>query len=204
MNPNQEEYSIDYLNQISVSPKKPGLDKKFLFMIGGGLGIVLLLVAAVAIFGSVSGGGASPTKLQTLSVRLETLGAVTKDAKKQIKSNTLRVANANLMIFLTDANRDIVAPLANAGVDVKKIDKSIQTKYNGDTLKKTLEDARLNAVYDRTYAREMSYELETLQALMKEIYQSTKSKSMKDFITSTDSSLVSIRKQLTEYNDSTS
>lgn len=204
MNPNQDEYSIDYLNQISATPKKSGLDKKFLFIIGGVLGIALLLVAAIAIFGSISQGGASPSKLQTLFVRLETLGEISKDAKKNIKSNPLRIANANLMIFLTDANRDVVGPLGKSGVDVKKIDKSIETKFSGDELTKTLEDARLNAIYDRTYAREMSYELETLQALMAEIYESTNSKSMKEFIVSTDDSLVSIRKQLTEYNDTTS
>lgn len=173
-------------------------------MIGGGLALVVVLFIAVVVFGSISNGGASPTKLQTLYVRLDTLGKISSEAKKQIKSNSLRATNASLIIFLTDANHDIVAPLTKSGVNVKKIDKSIAKKFGGDQLKLTLEDARLLATYDVVYAREMNYELETLQLLMKEIYDSTKSKSMKEFITSTDDSLVTIRKQLTEFTGSTS
>lgn len=204
MNPNQDQYSIDYLNQISTTPQKPGFDKKFLLLIGGGLLLVVVLFIAVAVIGSISQGGASPQKLQTLYVRLETLGTISNEAKKQIKSNSLRATNASLVIFLTDANHDIVDPLGKSGVNVKKIDKSISQKFGGDELKQTLEEARLLATYDVVYAREMNYELETLQLLMKEIYDSTKSKSMKEFITSTDESLVTIRKQLTEFNGSTS
>lgn len=204
MNPNQDQYSIDYLNQISATPQKPGFDKKFLLLIGGGLLLVIVLFIAVAVIGSISQGGASPQKLQTLYVRLETLGTISNEAKKQIKSNSLRATNASLVIFLTDANHDVVDPLGKSGVNVKKIDKSISQKFGGDELKQTLEEARLLATYDVVYAREMNYELETLQLLMKEIYDSTKSKSMKEFITSTDDSLVTIRKQLTEFSGSTS
>ncbi len=204
MNPNQDQYSIDYLNQISTTPQKPGFDKKFLLLIGGGLLLVIVLFIAVAVIGSISQGGASPQKLQTLYVRLETLGTISNEAKKQIKSNSLRATNASLVIFLTDANHDVVDPLTKSGVNVKKIDKSISQKFGGDELKQTLEEARLLATYDVVYAREMNYELETLQLLMKEIYDSTKSKSMKEFITSTDDSLVTIRKQLTDFSGSTS
>lgn len=204
MNPNQDQYSIDYLNQISTTPQKPGFDKKFLLLIGGGLLLVIVLFIAVAVIGSISQGGASPQKLQTLYVRLETLGTISNEAKKQIKSNSLRATNASLVIFLTDANHDVVDPLIKSGVNVKKIDKSISQKFGGDELKQTLEEARLLATYDVVYAREMNYELETLQLLMKEIYDSTKSKSMKEFITSTDDSLVTIRKQLTDFSGSTS
>ncbi len=202
MNPNQEEYSIDYLNQIAVQPKKPGLDKKFLILIGGGL---LLAIALVIILISISGsGGASPSKLQAIFIRFSTLDTVARDAKKNIKSSTLRVTNANLMIFLTDANRDIVAPFTTAGITKDKIDPTIKAKYSGEKLKQTLEDARLNATFDRTYAREMSYELTTLQALMKEVYTATGSKSMKDFLVTTEDNLSTIRDQLAQFNDSTS
>ena len=204
MNPNQEEYSIDYLNQISTAPKKSGLDKKFLFLIGGGLGLAILLVIGLVIYSSISTGGASPAKLQTLFVRLETLGEVSKNAQKNIKNNPLRVANANLTIFLTNANRDIVAPLTDAGVDTKKIDKTVTAKYSSEKLDKSLEDARLNALYDRTYAREINYELETLEALMKEIYSSTKNVELKEFLNSTDDNFSTIRTQLSTYSDTTS
>ncbi|MEO5950750.1 MAG: hypothetical protein ABIQ04_04860 [Candidatus Saccharimonadales bacterium] len=202
MNPNQEEYSIDYLNQIAAPAKKPGLDKKFLLLIGGGLLFAIILVVVLVSLGN--GGNASPSKLQTLEARINTLSTISTSAKQNIKSNSLRTTNANLIIFLTNADRDGTAPLLAAGVAKDKIDKAITAAESGDTLKKTLEDARLNATYDRTYAREMDYQLETLSALMKGIYESTSSKSMKDFLDTTDTNLATIRKQLSDFSDTTS
>lgn len=202
MYPNQEEYPIDYLNNIAAPAKKPGLDKKFLFMVGGGLLAAIILV--IILISAGSSGGASSSNLQTLSVRLETLSAVTKTAQKVIRSNTLRTTNANLMVFLTNATTDLKAPLTSAGITHDKIDKTILSKNDGTQLKKTLEDARLNiTAYDRTYASEMSHELGTLHALMQNIYQSTNSKSMKDVLVKADDNLTSVLKQVDSFDDTT-
>ena len=76
----------------------------------------------------------------------------------------------------------------------------ITASENGEKLKTTLEDARLNATFDRTYAREMSYQLETVAALMKDIYTNTNSKSLKTFLEATDNNLQPIKQQLAEFN----
>lgn len=197
MQPEQNQYPIDYLNQIAPEAPKQGMNNKLFFMlIGGGL-LVAIIVGVLAL----TSGSSGPTqKMQTLSARMATLQTISSDSQKNIKSGALRSTNSTLNIFLTNANRDIAEPLSKNGVDVKKIDKSIQTKENGEALKAELEDARLNAIFDRVYAREMSYQLETIAALMKEIYTSTGSKSLKEFLENTDSNLQPIKQQLADFN----
>ncbi len=197
MNPDQNPYPIDYLNQIAPEQPKTGMNNKLFFMlIGGGL-LVAIIVGILAL---TTGGNGPTQKMQTLSARLTTLQKVSSDSQKTIKSGTLRSTNSTLTILLTNANRDIAEPLSKNGVDVKKIDKSIQTKENGSKLTEELEDARLNAIFDRVYAREMSYQLETVTALMKQIYNSTGSKSLKEYLEATDTNLQPVMKQLADFN----
>ena len=196
-NPNQSPYSIDYLNQIAPQQKKPGMSNKLFLMIAGG---ALLLAIIVGIFALSGGANGSTQKMQTLAARLTTLQTISDKAQKNIKSNELRSSNSSLTIFLTNANHDIATPFSKNGVDVKKIDKTITTKEAGTALTKTLDDARLNAVYDRTYAREMGYQLDTVAALMKDIYTNTKSKSLKDFLVATDNNLLPIKNQFKEFS----
>ena len=197
MNPEDNQYSIDYLNQIAPQQKKSGLGNRLFFaIIGGGI----LLAVIVGFFALSSGAGGPTEKMQTLAARLITLQSVADKSQKTIKSGTLRSTNSNLAIFLTNANRDIVDPLKNNGITIEKIDKKITAAENGDKLTKTLEDARLNAVFDRVYAREMGYQLDTVASLMTEIYDKSNSKSLKEFMVATDKNLEPIKKQLTDFN----
>lgn len=197
MNPDQNPYPIDYLNQIAPQAPKQGINNKLFFLlIGGGL-LIAIIVGVLAL---TSGNNGPTQKIQTLAARLTTLQSIAGDAQKNIKSGQLRTTNSTLNIFLTNANRDIIEPLSKNGVDIKKIDKSIQAKENGEKLKAELEDARLNATFDRTYAREMSFQLETVAALMKDIYQNSNSKSLKEFLEATDTNLQPIKKQLADFN----
>jgi len=196
-NQQQPQYSIDYLNEISAKPQKTGMGNKFFFLIVAGGIFVALMVGLIMLMSSGNG----PTqKMQTLAARLITLQEIAKDSQKKIKSGELRSTNSNLSIFLTNTNRDIVEPLEKNGVKVSKIDKTITAKEANEELIQRLEDARLNAIFDRTYAREMSYQLETTAALIKDIYGNTKSASLKTFLETTDSNLQPIKKQLGDFN----
>jgi hypothetical protein len=132
------------------------------------------------------------------------LEGVVSKAQKNIKSNDLRATNSNLSIFLANTSQGMADPLEKNGVSVTKIDKTITQAESGEELTAKLEDARLNAVFDRTYSREMSYQLTALEALMKSIYGNTKSKSMKSFLQTTDDSLVPIKKQFDTFNATSS
>lgn len=195
------QYSIDYLNQIAPQQKKSA-PNKLLVIIGI---LAFLLVVTLAIAGlSQLGGPSSSAKLQTLAARLETLQKVADKAQPNIKSNQLRGTNSSLNLFLANANRDIEEPLGNNGIDIAKLDKAIVAREDGTELNETLEDARLNAVYDRTYAREMSYHLSTILLLMDDIEQSTNSKSLDEFITTTKANLEPVKEQMSDFTGSTS
>lgn len=172
----------------------------FAFIIGGGL----VLAAIVGLFAMMSGGNGPTETMQTLAARMLTLQTVSEKAQKNIKSNKLAGTNSSLNVFLTNANHAIVEPLKTNGVDVKKIDKEITAAEKGDELTKKLEDARLNAVFDRTYAREMSYQLKTVESLMQTLYLKSKSKSLKDFLAKTDENIAPIIKQLDSFNSTIS
>lgn len=191
----QNNYSIDYLNQIAPPEKKPLFDRKIIFLlIGGG---VLAVIALVFI---LLGGSSSTQKIQTLAARLQTLQSIVDESQRTIKSSSLRTTSSNLSIYLTSANRDIAGPLQTYGLSSETLDKKIVAAENGAELKKTLEDARLNAVFDRTYAREMSYQLATVTSLMQEIYNSANSTSLKSYLETTEANLTPIKKQLADFN----
>ena len=194
------QYSIDYLNQIAPQRQKNAPNKLLVII---GILAILLIVAVAAIGLSGLGGASSSTKLQTLAARLATLQDVSEKAQPNLKSNQLRATNSSLTLYLAGTNRDIAEPLAHNGIDVKKLDKSIVTKEKNPALTESLEDARLNAIYDRTYAREMSYQLSTTLLLMDDIDGSTKSKSLHAFIETTRGNLEPIEKQMSDFIDST-
>jgi hypothetical protein len=193
----QPQYSIDYLNQIAPKPQKKGLNNRLFLMIAVGGGMLAIIIGALMLF---NGGGGPTTDMQHLAARIESLGKVSTSAQKNIKSNSLSGTNSNLTIFFTNADRDIATPLKNNGLDIKKLDKTIVTAEAETDLSAKLEDARLNAVFDRTYAREMSYQLATVQALMKKIYNSTNSKSMKDYLSTTNTNLTPLIQQFNDFS----
>lgn len=190
---------IDYLNQIAPQPQKPGLDKRALVGVLAIIGVVLAIVVGFLIFISNSAAGPKDSMI-TLAARLQATQEVSDKSQKNIKSSQLRSINSNLKILLTNANRDIAAPLMVEEIDVTKLDKEVVAKEKADKINTTLEDARLNATFDDTYAREMSFKLTTISLLMQQIYNQSKSKSMQDFLMETDDNLQPIKQQLEEFN----
>lgn len=195
MQPQQTDLPHDYLDQIATPNTQPGMNNKlFLSVVIGGI-LLALIVGFMIILGS-----GKPAALQTLGLRLETLQKVSDNSQKTIKSGKLRSINSNLTLYLTNTNRELGAQLINNSIDLKKIDKNEIANESGDELTKKLEDARLNVVFDRTYANELTYQLETVDVLMNQVYKSTKSKSLKTFLESSNNGLKSLKKQFSEFN----
>lgn len=199
MYPNQQpqNYSVDYLNQIAPQAPKRGLDPKFK-LIAIILGIATIVTIALVIITSL--GGSPKENLQQLAARLQTTETIATGAQANLKSSELRSLNGSLKILLTNTNRDIAEPLKLSGISVGKLDKSIVAKENGSKITDTLEDARLNATYDRTYAREMSYQLETVTLLMQQLYKDASSESLKTFLDTSYKNIQPIQKQFSELN----
>jgi hypothetical protein len=197
MNPEQHQYPIDYLNQIAPTPQKAGPSRKT-FMILVGLGVFTFIVVSLVIFSGLSAG--PKTDMEHLAARLTTLKTIATDAQQNIKSSQLRSTNGGFALSLSNTNRDIVAPLASAGINTAKLSKNILALESGDKITAKLEDARLNAVYDGAYAHEMSYQLAITISLMDKIYTSSSNQQVKDFLQATDKNFEPIKKQFDDFN----
>ena len=202
MQPNeQSQHPIDYLNSISTAPEKSNKKGDMLFFVALLVGVlVALIVAGFALLGS---GPSNKDDLSRLSVRLTNLQSTTNSAQKNVVSSKLRATNTSLSLALTNANRDITDHLTAQSIDPKKISTKITNEEKTDTLTEKLEDARLNANFDRTYAREMSYQLETTIALLGQLEAKTKNTDLKEYLIATRDNIVPLQKQFADFNAST-
>lgn len=199
MDPNQPRYSIDYLNQIAPQEKRTFAgDKMFFFVIGGGL--LLAIIVGILMLTSNRGPDLT-TRIETMAAQMQTLQSIAQNANSQsITSNQLQSINANLALQLTTANAAIAKPLAENNIPTPLPDKVIAANADTDLVTK-LADAKLNAVFDRTYSTNMSYELTSLIIQMNDLEKDSSSKSLQDFIIKTRNNLAPIQKQLQEFAD---
>lgn len=165
-------------------------------MIGGALVILVTILAIIV--NAFAGGKTDP--VQHLSARLTATQTVVTAAQGNLKSSKLRSVNSNLNLFLTNTNRDILVPLNAMHVDTTKLSKSIVTSESTTALSARLEDARLNATFDSTYAREMAYQLGNTMTLMNQIYKSTSNAELKVFLKSAYTSLALTQQSFADYS----
>ena len=173
---------VDYLNQIAPPAPPTGIDKKTKIII---FIMILLGVASLAI---IAAGASSTNKEPTLTIvagRLQKVYRVASAYKNKLNSSELRGANGTLIALMTTANKSVLTPLANSGVDVKKNAKVIATMDSSAKLEEKLNDAYLNAQLDETYGREMLFLLQDTTALVKKVSSTTRSKSSKEFLEKT-------------------
>ena len=195
---------VDYLNQIAPQPAKKspfnGLVLK-LAIIGGAL-ILVVIILAVTVNSIAS---SQRTPVETLASRLTATEEIADDAQPKLKSSQLRSLNSNLSIYFTNTNRDITEPLTNLKMKSADIDKTIIAKETATATGITdrLEDARLNVDFDRTYAREMAYQLDTLLNAMQQVSRTTQSTSMKSFVAGAYKNLKPTQEAFAAYNEAT-
>lgn len=194
------QYSIDYLNQIAPPPPKSTMSNKLFFgvVIGG-----LLLTAIVGFLLLSTASPSNSARMLELATKLQMLQEISTKAGDSITSNQLQSINGNLATQLTNATQAMAAPMAASNVDVKKINKKATDTAGGEALANKLEDARLNAVYDRTYAREMTYQLSSIFGLMRQINSQTKKADTKKFLEETSNNLGPVGDQLENFSDTT-
>ena len=188
MDPNQPQPSFtpDYLNQIAVQPTKKLPNRNLLIFAGLGIAVVVIILLSVIVSAFASH---TTEYTQRLAARLSTTQTIATGAQANIKSSELRSLNSNLQLYLTNTIRDINAQLKNENIDPTSLDSKIVASESGTDMAGRLEDARLNAVYDSTYAREMSFQLESIMALIDQVKASTNQQSLKDFLNSAWSNL---------------
>jgi hypothetical protein len=189
---------VDYLNQIAPKTTKPSLLRPSpkLFAIIGGILVIIVIILSITVNTIVD---ARRQPLEQLASRLAATETIVTEAQGNLKSSQLRSLNSSLKLYLTNVNRDIGDVLGKAGVDTAKIDQSVVAQESTTALAERLEDARLNAVYDRTYAREMAYKLATTLSLLQDIYAGNYSDEVKTFAEATYTNLQSTQEELDSY-----
>lgn len=199
--PPQQDYSIDYLNQISAPSKtSSGPNGKFLIGIIVGLLVLLGLVGAFLVFGNRS---TPMDKAANMLMRMQTLEKVAKSQHKHLRDGQLRSSNSSYTLFLTNAIRDLKEPLESAGVNVNKLPKSQRDaeKAVETELNTRFDDARLNVRLDNTYSREMNYQLDILHSMMVSIYSSTSSSALKEYLETTEKNLAQVSESFEKVSD---
>lgn len=193
---NNQQNPIDYLDQIAPKPQNNNwlLSKKPLLIGLIAMAGLLMIISAVSIFSK------DTSTSSRLAARLLSTEKLVKNSTKNIKDSQLRATNANLTSFLTNSIRDIQPFLTKDGIKITNIDKTITASEATTKLNSALEDARLNAVFDRTYAREMTYKLDTIITLMNKINKNSKSKSLKEYLTTSVENLTPIRDAMSDFN----
>mgnify|MGYP006951059989 CR=1 FL=1 len=195
----QPQVPSDYLNTIAAPTPVKTLNPMILWGLIGGL----LILAIVAIIGVSSSIGGNPTSsLASVGARLDGLRTQSEAGQKNIQSSQLRTLNSSLTLVLTNANRDFAAPLKAQEINLKdnKNESILAVRNDFTEVEKRLEDARLNGVYDRTYAREMTYALKTLNSDMATLYNSTRSAALKKILDDTQKTLTPLVIEFSSFN----
>ena len=192
--------TLDYLNSIAPQQQQKTMNPFVLW----GIIAAVLIVMVLAIVGMASGGNSSTNRLAQVGATGSNLKELSKGADKNIKSSELRSLNSNLNLVLANLNRDLSEPLKVAKISLaNKKDKTVLAVTSEfDAVNKRLEDARLNGIYDRTYAREVTYLLKLLHSDMEKLYNQSKNKAFKQVLLDNDNSLEPLLKGFQTFNDS--
>lgn len=198
MNPNGQ-VPLDYLNQIAPqAPKKTVFSWNLRTIIFAVLSVIALIILIASIAGALAGSSKEPW--QRMSARLDATTVVVNDATSHVKSSQLRSINSDLKLYLTNTKRDLATPLAQLGVDLKKIPESITTSENSTGITERLENGRLNARFDSTYAREMTYQVARILSQLQVLYASNVGPQTKAIIKTAYDNLQPTYKTLSEFS----
>lgn len=194
-------YASNYLDQIAAPAPVKTLNPFVLWALIAG---AIVLVVAVFLGINAASGGPSSSSVGSVGATLASLKVAADDAQKTIQSSELRTLNSSLALSLTNTNRDLEPVLEAQDIDVKdKKNASVAAVLTTfESLDRRLEDARLNGVYDRTYAREMTFTLKTLRSDMSVLYKSSRSNSLRSTLEKTDKNLAPLVEEFETFNAS--
>jgi len=199
-NDNQPVSPTDYLNQIAPQPTRSKFDllhqkPSRLALIGLGAAFIIVIILSIAV-SLMTGSG----NVEHLAAKLNSTQSIAVSATDNLKDTQLRKLNSDLKLFLTNTIRDATPIFAKSGVKMDSLSASVTKAESNTPTLATLEDARLNAVYDMKYARVMAYQLDTVITLMQQIYKNTSNESLKSFLSSAYKSLEPTQKQFADFN----
>ena len=192
--------NIAYLNQISSKnkPKKSALfgEKKFK-IIGIVIGIITLLVILLIIFTNLP---AQETDLvRRLGFRTKNLNTLIKDNQSNIKSAKLRASSTSLTAILDGMLQNIPSYYADPNSTTPDFVKNEENEtYN--LAVQTLNDGKITGTFDRAYARQMSFYVSILVALIDDVLaQTNNNEAAKAYFTSEKAQIEVLAPNFVEY-----
>ena len=199
-----------YLNQISAEnrPVKKSkasniLSSPFTKILA--IGIVVLI--AIVIVGAILGNNKDNTKNKTIALGLHTKNLITTINYYQpsIKSSILRSSSAALSTILNSTKSAIDTYLTNKyELKEKDIEQKIVDSENAlfVELDNSLIEAKINGLLDRTYARQMAYEISVVMNRESEIYKTIKDENLKTSLSSSYDSLGQLYDSFDSFSES--
>ena len=194
-------YAVDYLDQIAPPPPQ----QKFLSGVFGKAVVALGVIFVLAVSLIIALGGAKRTAdLEQTATRLDNLQLVAKSTQKNLKSGKLLANNSNYQIWIANASTDAYKLLAQAEVKKTDMDKKMiaAEKAAGKDLTAKFEDAKLNAILDRVYAREMAYQTKLLITTYNKMGKTSEAKAIRDYAKQASANLAPIQKSFADFDDS--
>ncbi len=189
----------EYLDQIAAPTQTKTMKPWQLWGLIAGV-LVFVVIVFFLILGS---GGPSPTERYVSYLhRVEALRDITSKSGKTIQDSSLRGVNASTSSILGTAGQEGESLLS--AVNLKSLPASSKTgavSIEYEKLGTTLNDARLNAIYDQVYSREIGFQISKLRNEIKSIRQATKSSSLRSYLDKTDKNLTPLASQLSEFNE---
>ena len=203
----QNPYTIDYLNQIAPKQKQPLFDKTMVIIFGA-LIFAVVVFAGLMMFSSLNENPNSEPLLRVY-LKVQKTNELATKYQGRLQNSDLRAINSGLATTLASDGAKLKSLLGSNKIEIPKAEKNktppkiiAQVNKDAEELDKTLDDAFLNAVLDRTYAREMSYNLDVINSLMKRVESSARSSDSKDSLIEIIKSLDVSSNQFREYSQS--
>jgi hypothetical protein len=166
-----------------------GLQRNMLLLIIGG--IVAVIIAGFLLISSQDKSGPLQTRL---SARLDALQKIAAEGTKNAKDPGLRELNSRISIQVLSDTTSIDAALKSAGA--KKPDKSVTTDEADTASFTTLHEAALNNRFDSAYKKLIAQKLDSTNALVKELFDTTGNKNLRSVLNDTYGHFKQLQDQL--------
>ncbi len=189
-----------YLDQIAAPGPQKTISPRLLWI---GIG-ALLLIVIVGFFAIINSGGKSQSQKMTEFVyRVQALEKLTDTSRSNIQSSQLQALNASLNTILTGIDQQSGDSLTVYGISkLPTVPKTAPVTVEYTDLASKLQDAKLNVIFDRTYAREITYQLSIMQSEMKAIYDHSNNKTIKSYLVKSSDNITPLQKEFANFNDS--
>lgn len=159
------------------------------------------MAAGLVLLMALNSGGPSPTqRLTNFIYRVNALQALAKESPENITDSKLLSNNAQMSTILAGISQEGTQQVIATGKkELPKEPKNSPIAAEYAEINTRLDEARLNVIFDRTYAREVAYQLRTLRSELITLQKSAKS-SLKEYLQTADQNLEPLEKQFADFD----